>query len=40
MEWDPQAEDYARTIVIALDPAIRRIDVAKVLQGNEAKLAG
>jgi len=40
MEWDPQGEDYARTIVIALDPAIRRIDVAKVLQGNEAKLAG
>lgn len=40
MEWDPQAEDYARTIVIALDPAIRRIDVAKVLQDNEAKLAG
>jgi len=40
MEWDPQVEDYARTIVIALDPTIRRIDVAKVLQGNEAKLAG
>jgi len=40
MEWDPQGEDYARTIVIALDPTIRRIDVAKVLQDNEAKLAG
>jgi putative nucleotidyltransferase with HDIG domain len=40
MEWDPQAEDYARSIVIALDPTIRRIDVAKVLQANEAKLAG
>jgi len=26
--------------VIALDPTIRRIDVAKVLQDNEAKLAG
>lgn len=40
MEWDPQGEDYARTIVIALDPAIRRIDVAKVLQGKGAKPEG
>ncbi len=40
MEWDTQAEDYARTIVIAFDPVIRRIDVAKVVHGKEAKLAG
>ncbi len=32
MEWDSEGEDYARSIVIALDPTIRRIDVAKVLQ--------
>ncbi|MFQ5959837.1 MAG: HD-GYP domain-containing protein [Candidatus Methylomirabilales bacterium] len=40
MEWDPQAEDYARTIVIAIDPVIRRIDVAKILQDQVAKLEG
>lgn len=32
MEWDSEGEDYARSILIALDPTIRRIDVAKVLQ--------
>lgn len=35
MEWDADAEDYARSIVIAFDPVIRRIDVAKVLQGKD-----
>ncbi len=38
MEWDPLAEDYARSIVIAIDPVIRRIDVAKILK--VAKLGG
>ncbi|MFQ5848461.1 MAG: HD-GYP domain-containing protein [Candidatus Methylomirabilales bacterium] len=32
MEWDPQAEDYARSIVIACDPAIREMDVARLVQ--------
>jgi putative nucleotidyltransferase with HDIG domain len=32
MEWNPEAEDYARSILIALDPAIRGIDVPAVLQ--------
>jgi hypothetical protein len=40
MEWDPQEEDYARTIVISFDPVIRRIDVAKVLQDDKPRLAG
>jgi putative nucleotidyltransferase with HDIG domain len=40
MEWDPDAEDYARSIVIAFDPVIRRIDVAKVLQGKDVKPGG
>lgn len=37
MEWDPQAEDYARTILIAFDPVIRRIDVPKLMQETVAK---
>jgi len=40
MEWNPEAEDYARSIVIALDPVIRRIDVAAVLEGKKLTPAG
>lgn len=40
MEWDSEAGDYARSIVIALDPTARGIDVPKVLQEREATPAG
>ncbi len=40
MEWNPEAEDYACSIVIALDPVVRRIDVAAVLQGKKLTPAG
>jgi hypothetical protein len=40
MEWNPEAEDYVRSIVIALDPVIRRIDVAAVLEGKKLTPAG
>jgi putative nucleotidyltransferase with HDIG domain len=40
MEWDAEAEDYARSILIALDPAARGIDVAKILQDQETTPAG
>jgi hypothetical protein len=34
MEWDTGAEDFTRSIVVAVDPVIHGIDVAKVLQGK------
>ncbi len=34
MEWDTEAEDFTRSIVVAVDPVIHGIDVAKVLQGK------
>ena len=40
MEWNPEAEDYACSIVIALDPVVRRIDVAAVLEGKKLTPAG
>ncbi|MEE9181511.1 MAG: HD domain-containing phosphohydrolase, partial [candidate division NC10 bacterium] len=40
MEWDSEGEDYARSIVIAFDPVIRRIDVARVLQGKDLTPVG
>ncbi len=32
MEWDPEAGAYCRSILVAVDPAIRGIDVVRVLQ--------
>ncbi|MFQ5881261.1 MAG: HD-GYP domain-containing protein [Candidatus Methylomirabilales bacterium] len=32
MEWDPEAEDYTRSILVTVDPALRGIDVARILQ--------
>ncbi|MCH7896049.1 MAG: HD-GYP domain-containing protein [Candidatus Methylomirabilales bacterium] len=40
MEWDSEGEDYARSIVIAFDPVIRRIDVPAVLQGKDLTPVG
>ena len=40
MEWDSEGEDYARSILIACDPAIRQIDVPAVLQGKDLTPVG
>jgi len=32
MEWDPEAGDYLRSILVAVDPTFRDIDVTHVLQ--------
>jgi putative nucleotidyltransferase with HDIG domain len=32
MEWDPEAGDYLRSILVAVDPTLRGIDVGQILQ--------
>ncbi len=40
MEWNSEMEDYTRSILIALDPAIRGIDALGVLRGADATPGG
>lgn len=40
MEWDAKAEDFTRSIVVAVDPAVHGINVAKVLQGKSVTPVG
>ena len=40
MEWDAKAEDFTRSIVVAVDPAVHGINVAKVLQGKSVTPGG
>ncbi|MFQ5989077.1 MAG: HD-GYP domain-containing protein [Candidatus Methylomirabilales bacterium] len=40
MEWDTKAEDFTRSIVVAVDPVVYGIDIAKVMQGKSLKPGG
>lgn len=40
MEWDSKAEDFTRSIVVAVDPAVHGINVANVLQGKSVTPVG
>lgn len=35
MDWNTEAEDYTRSILVALNPAIHGIDVVKILGGED-----
>lgn len=40
MEWDAKAEDFTRSIVVAVDPVVHGIDIAKVMQGKSLRPGG